>query len=110
MSNSWMIVGGSKLNSEATKTKSLNRAQKQQWDEMTSSVLGIDPSVRLWKVAVADSWIRLMLAVKGLARVNDVAATPCIDNIGRESKGCRLNEVLLDTRDSYGRQVNSGQG
>ena len=40
------------------------------------STSGISPSVKLWKVAVAPTWSRLILAVNGLASVNDVVAIP----------------------------------
>ena len=44
------------------------------WAE--ASILGIVPSVKPWKVAVAPSLRRLMLAVNGFASVKEVVATP----------------------------------
>lgn len=40
------------------------------------STLGISPSVKLWRVAVAATWSRLAFAVNGLSSVKYALATP----------------------------------
>lgn len=63
------------------------------WAEI--STLGIFPSVKSWKVTLADNRSRLMLAVNGLARVNSVLATPVLTILVGNERDASLIKFCL---------------
>lgn len=71
-----MIVNGSRLKSKG-RAGDVTLLWPPAWIGFEDrSTLLIVPTVKFWKVAVAVSLSRLILAVKGFARVNEVDATP----------------------------------
>ena len=75
-SNNWMIVEGSRLNLNGNPGDVTWLCPAAWIGLVETSTLGISPSVRFWKVAVAATLSRLILAVNGLASVNNVVAIP----------------------------------